>query len=95
MENENTQDKSNDTPEYEVTIGLEKVGTYSSLKDAIRCFVTEVQNMVEKGGCSWQVLETACWIVRTKPSGHLPLSFAQIKDLAYDLGVVDDNGKLT
>jgi hypothetical protein len=74
---------------FEVIVKLEKIGSYSTFKEAFTIFYKEIQKIVKENECS-VVLESACWI-RTDFGVKM---FYDAKEYAIEQGILSDNGKL-
>lgn len=60
---------------------------WSDFKDAFRDMYIWVKNALKKG-LSYQVLETSIWLSCNKH--NVPIYFYEARDLAYDLGIMEE-----
>ena len=82
---------------FKVVIMLEDVSTHETFAEAFAEFYRKTKQLVEEG-TTWQVLESANFIVHTMQIGFekvdVPMNFYLAKDLAHSAGLLTDNGKL-
>ncbi len=82
---------------YQVRVGEDQQGPFEGFAEAFKVFFEGVIRMVEEG-TSWQVLETYCWVEFTGEirggSIRFPIMWYDARDLGYDLGLLQGEGKL-
>lgn len=76
---------------YELTYGLQTIGKYKTFEDAFIALYNRLNKDMEGPGMSWQLLETAVWIM--EPGEDLPTMFYDARDRACRMGLIKD-GKL-
>lgn len=80
---------------FSVMIGMEDKGVHSNFPAAFKQFWEAIMVALE-GGTSYQWLETANYLVMfTEDGQRLPLDFYDARDLAYDIGLLEqvESGK--
>lgn len=79
---------------FNVFVG-NKVSEHAAFGEAFKAFFEAVKAML-RGGTSWQVLETACYIEGVFEAEdktlRSPLYFYDARDFAYDRGLLVNNG---
>lgn len=68
-------------------MGGDEKQEFPTFKEAFICMFNWVEDRMEKGGLSFQVIETAIWI--ETPNGT-PLDFYDSRDIAYEAGIMND-----
>lgn len=74
---------------YATVCGMDKKGKFNTFKEAWREMYTWVNDEINAGRMSHQLLETTCWIETDKG----PIFFYDARDKAYDEGLMLE-GKL-
>lgn len=75
---------------YMSIVNLEEGGPFSTFKEAYKDFVTRIKKAVEDGGMALLFLEQACWIEAEFLDAKVPLSFYNVQDFAYKVGLMKD-----
>ena len=75
---------------YEVVVRMKDIGKTDNLNEALKMFLDAMVGLVnDKSICSWQILETTCWI----KGKALLWDFYSARDYAIDNGFSFIEGK--
>lgn len=72
---------------YTATVFLEDFGPFPSFKDACKVAVEKIKEKISQGKCSFQALETTCWV---KPPSGSPVDFCAFRDICCNEGWIVD-----
>jgi hypothetical protein len=73
---------------YELTYALQTIGNYKTFEEAFIALYNRLTKDMEGPGMSWQLLETAVWIM--EPGEDLPTMFYEARDRACRMGLLKD-----
>lgn len=70
------------------------IGQFSNFFDAFVVFYEKVKELVGRGGCPVQLLDSFTWIELEDEKGNKsPIMFPEVRELAYFCGILDE-GKI-
>lgn len=78
---------------YKAVVSMEQVAKGDSFEEVFPIFWSKVMELVENG-TALMILEQACWVEYNVSGMRAVMSFYRARDMAYDIGILDQNGNL-
>lgn len=83
---EDKEPEEQEEPKW-VAFFCKKLGEFDRFKDAAKAALQAVFDVLQEGGMSWQVLETAVWV---ETPSKTPILFYDLRDIAIEAGWLEN-----